>query len=773
MLKEKISLPEGAPGPTQVGTLTGTQTSQSQGYRRGTAPPVDPFSGDRPDLSFEDWLPSLERAATWNGWTDDEMLLQLAGYLRGKARQEWNLMEEGERQNVAGAIETLKYRLDPRNRTLAAQDFRHIRQKEAEAVSDFIHRLEKTFQVAYGKDHISMETRHMLLYGQLQEGLKDSLMRSPAVSGAVGYPQLCLAAKSEEQHRTELARRQQYRQPTQGEPPEPLVPGKANVPKNPGKETSHQGPVPSGRQPGRRCYTCGSTGHLARDCRGGQVEGTGQVNGRGRGARTKQVLSSAPPPEPQVMATAEEIPEDPLTYLLSDSSSEAVWVVTVPDLGSQPKCAKVVVQGVPLYGIIDSGADITILGGKLFKRVAAVAKLRKRDFLKADQTPYTYNGKPFELDGYMRLEIAFTDKSINTKVYVKMDAKDQLLLSEGVCHQLGIISYHLSVEVWRGRKKPSSQPSSGAQAKVPSVRVQLVHAVRILPKQARLVQVKLDTPQRGPILFEPEGSETRESGYQAEVALLNPDETGHCCMTITNPSSTSQRLAAGTDLGEASSIDVVPLKMPSSPRVLQVSQDSLDKADGRKQKLKEILEANPISIAEVDRSVLIRVLLNYHHVFAIGEGERGETDLVKFIIDTGESKPIKQQARRIPFAVREEVSHQLKKMQESGVIQPSNSPWASPIVLVKKRDGTLRFCVDYRALNAVTRADTFPLPRIDDLLDQLGQAKYFSTLDLVAGYWQIQVHPDCQDKTAFITHRGLFEFRVMPFGLTNAPAAFQ
>ena len=104
-------------------------------------------------------------------------------------------------------MQTLKYRLDPGNRTLAAQDFRHVCHKEVEAVSDFICRLEKTFQVAYGKDYMSMETRHMLLYGQLQEGLKDSLMRSPAVSGAIGYPQLCLAAKSEKQHLTELARR--------------------------------------------------------------------------------------------------------------------------------------------------------------------------------------------------------------------------------------------------------------------------------------------------------------------------------------------------------------------------------------------------------------------------------------------------------------------------------------------------------------------------------------------------------------------------------------
>ena len=112
-------------------------------------------------------------------------------------------------------------------------------------------------------------------------------------------------------------------------------------------------------------------------------------------------------------------------------------------------------------------------------------------------------------------------------------------------------------------------------------------------------------------------------------------------------------------------------------------------------------------------------------------------------------------------------------MQEEGVIQPSNSPWASAIVLVRKKDGTLRICVDYRQLNSVTKLDTFPLPRIDDILDQLGNAKYFTTLDLAAGYWQIRVADDSIEKTAFISHGGLYEFRVMPFGLTNAPGVFQ
>ena len=112
-------------------------------------------------------------------------------------------------------------------------------------------------------------------------------------------------------------------------------------------------------------------------------------------------------------------------------------------------------------------------------------------------------------------------------------------------------------------------------------------------------------------------------------------------------------------------------------------------------------------------------------------------------------------------------------MQKNSVIKPSESPWESPVVLVRKRDGSLRFCVDYRQLNSVTKPDLFPLPRINDLLDQLGKSKYFSILDLKSGYWQIKVHADSQEKTAFITHKGLYEFRVMPFGVTNAPAVFQ
>ena len=142
-------------------------------------------------------------------------------------------------------------------------------------------------------------------------------------------------------------------------------------------------------------------------------------------------------------------------------------------------------------------------------------------------------------------------------------------------------------------------------------------------------------------------------------------------------------------------------------------------------------------------------------------------------INTGDAEPVKQGMRRMPFAVRSEVARQLETMQQSGVVQPLKSPWSSPVVMVRKRDGTHKFCVDYRKLNAITKPNTFPLPRIDDLLDQLGQAKYFSLVDLAAGYWQIRMGEQSKEKTAFATPQGLFEFCVMPFGLTNAPSVFQ
>ena len=170
---------------------------------------------------------------------------------------------------------------------------------------------------------------------------------------------------------------------------------------------------------------------------------------------------------------------------------------------------------------------------------------------------------------------------------------------------------------------------------------------------------------------------------------------------------------------------------------------------------------------------MIDCAVEFHAAFALDDGERGEAKGVEYVIDTADSQSIRLIPRRVPFVLRDKITKMVQEMLKGEVIQESASLWASPVVLVRKKDGGLRFCVDYRRLNAVTHKDTFPLPRIDDLLDQLKGKNIFSTLDAKQGYWQIRVQNESQEKTAFVTFDGLYEFRVMPLGLCNAPATFQ
>jgi hypothetical protein len=170
---------------------------------------------------------------------------------------------------------------------------------------------------------------------------------------------------------------------------------------------------------------------------------------------------------------------------------------------------------------------------------------------------------------------------------------------------------------------------------------------------------------------------------------------------------------------------------------------------------------------------LSSLMESYSDVFADKDGPHTATDIVQHRIETTADKPIKQRMHRNPMQFRAEAARQIQDMLDKGIIRPSNSPWASPVVLAKKKDGTLRFCIDYRRLNAVTRKDSFPLPRIDETLAALSGAKFFSTVDLQSGYWQIEMAEEDIEKTAFISNEGLFEFTVMPFGLSNAPATFQ
>ena len=163
----------------------------------------------------------------------------------------------------------------------------------------------------------------------------------------------------------------------------------------------------------------------------------------------------------------------------------------------------------------------------------------------------------------------------------------------------------------------------------------------------------------------------------------------------------------------------------------------------------------------------------FKDVFSTDDDDLGTTNIMEHSINTGSSKPLKQSPRRVPLALADEETLTIEQMERQGIVRKSLSPWASPIVLVRKKNGKVRPCIDYRRLNSVTENDAFPIPRIQDCLDAVSGSTIFTTVHMTSGYHQVPVKESDIPKTAFVTKYGLYEFTKMPMGLKSAPMTFQ
>ena len=245
-------------------------------------------------------------------------------------------------------------------------------------------------------------------------------------------------------------------------------------------------------------------------------------------------------------------------------------------------------------------------------------------------------------------------------------------------------------------------------------------------------------------------------GVMVARALVKPIQQT-VPVQIINPGNLPVKLHKGQSVGQLQGME-----MEKENPVLSYDEGS------------DEFEFNLSHLLPEQQTKLKEFLQQNENIFARNIKELGTTTKTEHSIDTGGSHPIKQLPCRLPNVLREDVNRQVGEMLDSGVIRPSKSPWASPIVLVKKKDGTWRFCVDFRKLNDVTVKDSFPLPQINDLLDTLAGQRYFTTLDLASGYWQVSMERSSIEKTAFvIPGGGQFEFTKMAFGLTNAVPTFQ
>ena len=180
--------------------------------------------------------------------------------------------------------------------------------------------------------------------------------------------------------------------------------------------------------------------------------------------------------------------------------------------------------------------------------------------------------------------------------------------------------------------------------------------------------------------------------------------------------------------------------------------------------LVELYHRSKSCIGQEHEVQLIDLLTDFQDVFSSRPSNFGTTNVTTYKVDVGDAT-IKQPARRVPLKQREEVNVLLEEMHSQGVIEPSQSPWSSTVVLVQKKDSSKRFCVDYHKLNEVTKRDSYPLPWVDMTLDAVSGSK--------SGYWQVKMAEKDKQKTAFTPGEGLWQFIVIPFGLANAPATFK
>ena len=298
-------------------------------------------------------------------------------------------------------------------------------------------------------------------------------------------------------------------------------------------------------------------------------------------------------------------------------------------------------------------------------------------------------------------------------------------------------------------------------------RIQAVDTVLIKPNAETFLKATIEQPcikNESLSVVEP-SKYLLHKGCLIAKTLVNPNDE-EVIMSVLNLSDQSVKVNQNAFIGSLEKVDSVYYsenKDSNKPEILDLPEH-----------LEPLIQNASSELTCEEKQRLRQLIIQYQDIFMQPDGKLGQTHIVEHEINTGNHKPIKLPPRRIPIFKRNAVDQELDKMLADGIIEPSDSPWSAPICLVKKKDGSCRFCIDFRKLNAVTLKDAYPLPRIDDTLDSLSGSMWFSTLDLASGYWQIKMSEASKKKTAFVTpNRGLFHFKVMPFGLTNAPGSFQ
>ena len=427
-------------------------------------------------------------------------------------------------------------------------------------------------------------------------------------------------------------------------------------------------------------------------------------------------------------------------------------------------------QSSPSFAVFDGGAEVAVLSTRVFEQLSPTPDLQPtRHSLKG------LYGPSRQPRGECILKIYIPELKLTAEYVVVVDDIDEdLILDAGFMHHTNMSLDYKTKTLHRGSKVAKTVGSlRRADAKVYRLSVQEDWVVP--PRCRQLVPARINRDGRTTTVRDWIVEPSRLMGQRHSVlvckTLCQDDQLRSTIPTeVYNPTDEPVHLNRDTTLGVVS-----PAEM-----VTECDFSTVD-ASSEKEHVKPELPAELQLLVDQTESVLDHnqrdkfraLLVEFQDIFSTAQEPLGCTDNVTHDIKTT-GKPVKVGYRRIPPGLRDEAIKEEERMKELGVIEPSESPWAAPVVLVRKKDGSLRYCIDYRRLNDVTIKDSYPLPNMQDCLESLEGAKFFSSMDLSSGYWQVQLSEDAKEKTAFYgAGGGLWQFKAMPFGLCNAPATFE
>lgn len=507
-------------------------------------------------------------------------------------------------------------------------------------------------------------------------------------------------------------------------------------------------------------------------------------------ARSASGFLISPTAEGQVVGVVTQV-EEPKTSRTIQSKSILVG-----------ECPEVIVKmnGCFITFVLDTGSQVTLLSRSLFAK-----HLEGTDVTSADKTPW------LKLRAANSLEIPYVGYALVDCVVGKIIPEKGVIIVDDDClgSDKGILGMNIIQAVWSALTQGNHPGLSAFKTTVlPLEGRAWAEAFAVCRQVAAskpppLYQGAVRLPRQPPVIVPP----------QSEMVIwtqVTEGATSMPCNVLVEPLPDSDsewrvgRTLATLDGGRVPcrvcNPNPYPVEVPQRRPLAQVFEVTRGDIQGERELVLNSVESDMVEVSvqrvgvaemgnefeshpvlslqgdgltQDQQDRMTNLLKRWKKVFSSHDEDFGCTGAVKHQIPTGSAPPSRERYRPVPPSLAAELRALLQNMLDGGVVRESPSPWAAPIVLVKKKDGSWRFCVDYRRLNALTHKDAYPLPRIEESLTGLKAAKWYSTLDLASGYWQVEMDPSDREKTAFTTPFGLYEFERMPFGLCNAPATFQ